>query len=135
LNFEPEKYQDIKDRYLNVLEVSQHSSAEEFKIALDIIFTYLEKQPSLLPQVLCLLLEKFCFDVDSDDYAYVIQRSLIDSLIERTTDEETGTFYKRILLRIVGKYLSSRHRSYWMEGSRTVRVQEFRLAACRKSFS
>jgi len=134
LEFEPEKHQDIKDRYLNVLEVFQHSSPEEFKIALEIIFTYLEKQPGLLPQVLCLLLDKFCFDVNSDDYAYVIQHSLIDSLIERTTDEETGIFYKRILLRIVGKYLSSRHRSHRMEGSSTLRVQEFRLLDCPEIF-
>jgi hypothetical protein len=47
---------------------------------------------------------------------------------------EKDTFYKKILLRIVGKYLNTRHRSHWMEGSRTVKMQEFRLAACPEIF-
>jgi hypothetical protein len=134
LVFEPEKHQNISDRYLSVLEIFQHSGAGEFKIALEIIFAYLEKQPSLLSQVLCLFLEKFCFSVNSYDYSYVIQRTLMDSLIGRTADEEKGNFYKKILLRIIGKYLNTRHRSHWMEGSRTVKIQEFRLAACSEIF-
>jgi hypothetical protein len=134
LIFEPEKHQNISDHYLSVLEIFQHSGAAEFKIALEIIFAYLEKQPSLLSQVLYLFLEKFCFSVNSYDYSYVIQRTLMDSLIGRTAVEEKGNFYKKILLRIIGKYLNTRHTSYWMEGSRTIKRQEFRLATCSEIF-
>jgi hypothetical protein len=134
LKFEPDNGGGQSDTYLSILKVFQGSTLEDFRIALDLIFNYLEKRPETLPRVLHILLERFRFQVHSYDQGYSIQISLIDRLIARSADNVTGSLYERILLRIAGKYLNTKFRSDWMEGRRTIAWTDFRLVPCPELF-
>ena len=129
LTFEASKT-DITDKYLEVLENFQRANPEEFRIALELISSYAEKQPEILPQVIYLLLEKFCFHVSSYDYGYYVQKTLTDFLIEKAGGQANAAFYRRILLTIAGKYLNTNFRSSWMETQRLYTWTDFGLVAC-----
>jgi len=126
LTYEPESQGLLNDKYLDVLEAFQHASGENFHIAFDLILEYLEKQPGLLSQVLYLLLERFCFEVDSYDHGYITQKVVVESLIEKSSDKETGLLHKRLLLRIADKYLKTQFRTHRSEGLKIL-IREFRL--------
>lgn len=129
LNFEPQRYGG-QDRYLDILETFQHSSTEEYKIALGLIFTYLEKRPTLLPEVMKQLDEAFCFRLDSYDHGYAVQATLISNLIENSAKRNEGDLYRKMLLRVAGKYLKTHFRSSAMSDRRTLSIQNFRLVTC-----
>lgn len=133
LNFEPSK-DNVTDKYLGVLENFQRAAPEDFRIALELIFSYFEKRTEVLPQVLYLLLERFCFHVRSYNYGYYVQKTVIDFLIEKTNDESNGDFYRKILLSIAGKYLQTYFHSGWMETRRTYSYTNFGLIACPEIF-
>ena len=133
LTFEPASQGLPKDQYLEVLEAFQYAAGEDFRIALELILAYLEKQPSLLSYVLYLLLERFSFDVDSYDRAYRTQRELIDVLIEKSTHPETGLLHQRLLLRIAQNYLKTQFRSHRTEGLNLL-IQEFQLVPSPELF-
>jgi hypothetical protein len=126
LTYEPESQGILNDKYLDVLEAFQHASGENFRIAFELILEYLEKQPRLLSQVLFLLLERFCFEVESYDHGYITQRVVVESLIEKSLGEETGLLHRRLLLRIADKYLKTQFRTHRSEGLKIL-IQDFRL--------
>jgi len=126
LTFEPDSQGVLKDKYLEVLGEFQHAAGEDFRIAFELILEYLEKQPTLLPHVLYLLLERFCFEPESYDRAYGAQRVIIDVLIQKSAAPATGLLHKRLLLRIAEKYLKTQFRTHRSEGIKLL-MQEFRL--------
>jgi hypothetical protein len=111
LRLDPENYEPVKNRYLKVLRLFQ---SDNISIALDLIFTLLEKDLSLLPEVVHLILEDFCFNNQSYLRNYYIQENLLSKLIKKSI-EEKGSLYKRILLKISLKYtqLVFRSNSSW----------------------
>jgi hypothetical protein len=126
---------DVTDVYLKILENFKQARTEDFKIALELISSYLEKRPEILPQVLCLFVEKFCFHVRSSDYGYIVQKTVIDFLIEKATDNSPrNPIYRRFLLEISPKYLRMEFHSSWMEGRRNLSWSNFGLVACPEIF-
>lgn len=133
LIFEASK-NDVTDKYLEVLENFQRANPEDFRIALELIFSYFERQPKILPQVIYLLLEKFCFHFRSYDFGYYVQKTLTDFLIEKAGGKSNTIFYRKILLTIVGKYLNTNFHSSWMETHRIYTWTDFGLVACPEIF-
>jgi hypothetical protein len=126
LTFEPDSQGNVTDRYLGVLAEFQHAASEDFQIAFELILTYLERRPALLPQVVYLLLERFCFQVESYDRGYSAQQIVIDVLVKKSNEPHTGLLHKRLLLRIAEKYLKTQFRSHRSEGTKLL-IQEFRV--------
>lgn len=128
LSFVPDS-NETKDRYLRILRFFDQTSTDNFGIALEIILAYLEKLPSLTPQVLRLLTHNFAFDRDSHFRSYSIQRALVTKLIERSKGGVHGEFYYRVMLPVAKQYLNMHFRSDWAEsrGSRLVSISFFLL--------
>lgn len=133
LNFVASK-NSVTDKYLEVLENFQQANPEDFRIALELIFYYFEKRPDLLPQILYLLLEKFCFHVRSYDYGYYVQKTLIGFLIEKANGKSNNELYRKILLKIADKYLKTYFHSGWMESRLTYSYTNFGLINCPEIF-
>jgi hypothetical protein len=126
LRFEPDT-QSLTDSYIDILRRFGYSSNDNLKIALDLILAYLEKRPEILPQVLRIFLEDFCFNQYSYLREYSIQATLIKELMTKSEGDENSELYRRIFLRIANKYLNTKFRSDRMEGKSTIVSVEFCL--------
>lgn len=133
LSFEPSK-NSVTDKYLKVLKNFQHAKPEDFDIALELIFSYVKNNPSILPQVMYLVLEVFRFQVDSYNYGYYIQKTLINHLVKRANSKQKENLYQKILLTISDKYLKTYFHSGWMETRQTYSYTNFGLIACPEIF-
>lgn len=89
--------------YLGILSLFQHSSLAEFKIAFELILSFLEKQPSVLPNVMYLLLEIFRFQRHSYDQDYLVQKVIVETLLSRVNLEGYTDFYIKLFLGIAKK--------------------------------
>jgi hypothetical protein len=112
---------------LSVLGSFAHSDEDTFRMALDLLFRYLEKRPSDLPLVLHLLTDQFGFKHTSYIIGFTIQRAVIDVLEERLQDGEDAPFSK-LFLAVAEKYLNTRFSSYESKGSHAIQIIDFELA-------
>jgi len=111
-SFNPETHQPVTDRYLKVLSLFQ---TENIDSVLDLIFAYLEKDLSLLPQVIHLLIEDFDFDERSHLWNYFIQHKVISKLIEKSRSDGSR-LYQKIFLKVASKFTQMVFRSNTSSG-------------------
>lgn len=117
-----------------IRQFAEQSRLEEFRIALELTFSYFEKHPEILPEILYLLLEKFCFQFHSYDYRYTVQKTIVDFLPERVGGVLNPAFYKRVLIKVADKYLKTHFHSGWMETKATYSYVNFGLGPLSKIF-
>jgi hypothetical protein len=92
-NFSSVKNSGRIDSHLEVLRLFGNSEKENFEIALELMFSYLEKVPSVLPDILHLFTEDFSFDSHSYIYDYIIQNTLVLKLIEKSQTDKKSDLY------------------------------------------
>ncbi|MDQ3750406.1 MAG: hypothetical protein M3367_15535 [Acidobacteriota bacterium] len=123
VRFAPQSYQPLTDKYLEVLRLFQGDNLEA---ALNLIFDYLEKNLHLLPQVIHLLTDDFCFDHVSHLWGYYKQGIVISKLIEKSKGENSN-LYEKILLQVSSKYLQMRFHTSYSENAAVVTIHNFLL--------
>ena len=111
---------------LSVLSSFAFSDEHTLRMALDLLFRYLEKRLSDLPLVLHLLTDQFGFKHTSYIRGYAVQRAVIEALEERLEQGEDKIFCK-LFLAIAEKYLHTHFSSSESKGSRTIQIFDFDL--------
>jgi hypothetical protein len=111
---------------LSVLSSFAYSDEHTLRMALDLLFRYLEKRPSDLPLVLHLLIDQFGFKHTSYIRGYAVQRTVIEALEERLEQGEDEIFSK-LFLAVAEKYLHTHFSSSESKGSRTIQIVNFDL--------
>jgi hypothetical protein len=89
---------------LSILSSYNHAEESVLKIAVDLIFDYLSKRPSEIPQIIYTLTDRFGFKYNSHLWDYIVQRVVIDKLWIRTNEGEIALF-ARLFLLIAKSYL------------------------------
>lgn len=111
LKFEPNKHNQLSDKYLQVIRLFRQSSLETFKNAVELILFYLEKRPSVLPEIIYLFSDSFCFERHSDRQRYSYEIAFAQTLIEKTSKPDRKELYERIFLIVADKFLKMCFRS------------------------
>jgi PhoH-like protein len=123
--FPPNNNIQITDKYLEILRLLE---GENIETVFDLTFCYLEKNLQLLPQVIHLLTDDFCFDHYSHYWNYFIQEKVVQKLISKSKDENTK-LYKKVFLQVAGKYLQMKFSSNSSSGL-SVTIHNFQLRPC-----
>ena len=109
---------------LSVLASFKNENIDNFRMALDLLLNYLSKQPGEVPQVLHILTEKFGFEHQS--YGFVVQKTVIDFLWDRTQDGE-DELYSKLFLAVAEQYLHTHFRTYELKGAHAYNLIDFHL--------
>lgn len=94
-----------KQPYLELLKLFGHHPDENFVISLELLFTYLFREPTILPDVITYLKNDLAFKTQSSDQNYYIQVRLFDFLFDKVQNDPNTTFYKRLILELSDKFL------------------------------
>lgn len=122
--FEPK--QDIRSpSVVSILGVFRNSNSANVKIAVGLLFDYVEKCPHDLGFVLYTLIETFGFDHTDIRYGFSVQCAVIDVLSNRACDN--NTLSKRIFLVVAQTYLQTHFSDMHAAGRRTVSIIDFTL--------
>jgi hypothetical protein len=89
---------------LTTLGLFIYSDEIDFRIALELLFQYLEKRPSEVSKVIYLLTERFGFEHDSYAHEFFIQYAVIDKLWEQTQGGMNELFSK-LFIAVAKQYL------------------------------
>ncbi len=110
-----------QDSILNLLSLFGNSDEQNSqKIAIDLLFRYLTKKPQELPQVFCLLIEVFGFELDSYITKFIIQSTIIDKLLKEVNEGKNELFVK-LFFGVAEKYL------YLQFNTPQMKKKEFKL--------
>ncbi|NEP04929.1 MAG: hypothetical protein F6K34_08830 [Okeania sp. SIO4D6] len=110
-----------QDSILNLLSLFGNSDEQNSqKIAIDLLFRYLTKKPQELPQVFCLLIEVFGFELDSYITKFIIQSTIIDKLLKEVNEGKNELFVK-LFFGVAEKYL------YLQFNASQMKKKEFKL--------
>ena len=88
---------------LGVLGAFMYSSLDNFCIAINLLFDYLEKQPGRLPKVLHILTEEFGFKHTSFSNDFLMQRVVVNELRQRIGDN--NELFSRLFIALAKMYL------------------------------
>lgn len=126
--FETASNQSITDPYLQILKLFH---GEDTDTVLTLLWTRLEKNLSLLPEVIHLLKEDLCFDHESHHWEYLTQKVIVTNLIEKSYESE---LYRKIFVTVAGKYLQMRFHSISSASHLSVTTHNFLLIPCESIF-
>ncbi|MDX2256941.1 MAG: hypothetical protein NW214_15620 [Pseudanabaenaceae cyanobacterium bins.39] len=111
---------------LTTLGLFIYSDEINFRIALELLFQYLEKSPSEVSKVLYLLTERFGFEYNSYAYGFFIQYAVIDELWKQTQSGMNELFSK-LFIAVAKQYLKIHFNTSNMKDRRTVSTVSFDL--------
>ena len=94
-----------KHPYLELLKLFGYHPDENFSISLELLFSYIFKEPIILPDVVKYTKNDLVFKTQSFDQGYYIQVQLFDFLFEKANTDVNPDFYKQFILSITGKFL------------------------------
>ncbi|TSA25304.1 hypothetical protein D4R71_05415 [bacterium] len=120
INVEPT---NITDEYIDILRRFINSNKENFEISLEILFQYLEKNFSILPQFIQYIKEDISFKRYSYNQHYELQKNFIDFVLDRIEND----FYKYIMLLISQHFTNIIYQDSWMINKRTFTWTHFSL--------
>ena len=133
LEFEPYKSNQLTDKYLRILKLFRQLSLKTFRKAVSLLFIYLEKRPSLAPQVVYLIQENVCFERNSHIEGYVYEQALLEQLIEKTKHSPRKELFQRLFLKIVNRFVGMQFRSNSSKKEAIV-IHTFGLATGKEIF-
>lgn len=90
---------------LELLSLFKQADDDTFRIAVDLIFRYLERRPKALPEGLKLFSKEFGFTRHSHMYEYASQHVVIDALIARV-GEGRNAFFSKLFIELCKYYQS-----------------------------
>ncbi len=116
---------------LSILSAFVYSSPDNFRIALNLLFDYLEKQPENLPKVLHILVKDFGFKPTSFSSGSLMQSVVVDELRRRVGDDDE--LFPRLFIALAEKYLHISFETTKFKGD-ILNVIRFELPATPKLF-
>ncbi|MCP8686413.1 hypothetical protein [Marinobacterium sedimentorum] len=125
VTFEESK-SSTEDLILSILCKLRYIGESELNISTNLICDYLEKSPDLLGQVIKLFAGDYAFKPDDWKYAYSIQSTLVDLLIERMRTKD-GYLYSRLFVLVAKSFLPVEHREHIWRGD-VINIITFRLS-------
>jgi len=107
LDFDFNEPKDIfsiqKHPHFELLKLFGYHPDENFVISLEILFSYVFREPSILPEVVKYLKNDLAFKTQSSEQNYYIQVSLFDFLFDKINNSTNPTFYKQLILELSDK--------------------------------
>ncbi|MCJ7448302.1 MAG: ATP-binding protein [Bacteroidales bacterium] len=113
-------------KYLEILARFKYHKDEFFKDALELMFYYAVKVPSIMPAVVYTLKEKFCFTRLGYLYGDRIQHLLFDFLINNAQTNPDRIIYENVLTEILPSYLKLEFNEHEGNG-RSITIYTFHL--------
>ncbi|MCD8408569.1 hypothetical protein LNI96_11635 [Tenacibaculum dicentrarchi] len=106
-NFAEQKdiYDFNKCPYIELLKLFGHHPDENFVISLEILLSYVFKEPKILPDVVKYLKDDLAFNTQSSEQNYYIQIRLFDFLFDKIQNDPESNFYKELVLELTDKFL------------------------------
>ncbi|NJO03658.1 MAG: hypothetical protein HC880_20030, partial [Bacteroidia bacterium] len=97
------------DVYFSILKKYQQdpSGHGHFRTSLEVLLTYLRKNPALFGPVVNYFSQELIFDYESDKQGFYRQQDLFDFLLSESYDERQGDLYQQVLLAIVPEFLKT----------------------------
>lgn len=120
-----ESKNSTEDLILSILCKLRYLGESELNISTNLICDYLEKSPDSLRQVIKLFTNDYAFKPDDWKYAYSIQSTLVDLLIERMSTKD-GYLYSRLFILVAKSFLPVEHREHTWRGD-AINIITFRL--------
>jgi len=111
---------------LTTLGLFIYSNESNFRIALELLFQYLEKSPREVSKILYLLTERFGFEYNSYAYGFFIQYAVIDELWKQTQSGMNELFSK-LFIAVAKQYLKIHFNTSNMKDRRTFSTISFDL--------
>jgi hypothetical protein len=127
LSFVADKSRFENDPYLELIERVGRDDPAHASATVTLLFEFAVKSPPLIPQIMRLLLETFCFQKESHLRSYDVECLVIKELLTRLegADQE---ICKDIFLGIVEHWLGFEFSSTWSTGRGTITWTRFGLA-------
>jgi hypothetical protein len=111
---------------LSVLAIFSHSDPNICRMALELLLSYLAKQPDKLAEGLHLLVDSFSFHHRSHFQAFYVQQTVIDVVWE--ADQNTSSlFFAKLFLAVSEKYLQVHFHTSEAKGNHAVTLIDFEL--------
>lgn len=114
------------DPLLSLLECFSQANDHEFKIALELICQYVEKNPEITPNVLYLLSKRFGFNRRSHGEDYRKQHILVDVFIECVKGED-NLFACKIFITLCNNLLNTQFDNFEFSDKKTLNHNTFLL--------
>lgn len=95
-----------KQPFLELLKLFGHHPDENFILSLELLFSYVFREPSILPAVVTYLKNDLAFKTQSSDENYYIQVKLFDYLFDKVQNDPNTTFYKQLIFELADKFLN-----------------------------
>lgn len=94
-----------KNPYLELLKLFGHHPDENFIISLELLFSYVFREPHILPDVVKYVKNDLTFKTQSFEQDYYIQIRLFDFLFDKILNDLNSDFYKEFVLELSDKFL------------------------------
>ena len=111
---------------LSVLKKFNQSGEENLKVALALIYDYLQKRPADLPKVYYILTEAFGFQQKSYLRDFYMQRTVVETLWERT-HKSTDLILTKLQFLLYTNYLQTRFHTVESTDRYAVNIIDFQL--------
>ena len=98
-------YDYYNDEYLELLKLFGQQHDEYFRLSLEVLFDYIQKNPKILPKVLKYFKEELYFTSLSCNQEYKIQIELFELLFDKVQKKDSEDLAKRIILAITNRFL------------------------------
>lgn len=130
LSFEPEQL-GHDPSLLKILGQFQYADENDFRLAVQLIFEYMNKKLNQIPVSIHLLTEEIGFHRYSWRYDYIHQEIIVDELWKRTQNGRHYSFSK-IFLKVSNYYLKTRFRDTQYKSGNTISFIDFELNPSEK---
>jgi hypothetical protein len=133
ISFEKAKNSGPSPHILNVLSSFAFVAEEETRIALDLLWRYVRKRPSEIPQVIRVLIDEYGFRPESNLWAYQVQHLVVDSLWVQV--EKVEPYAQRIFLAVANSYLRTQFEKIQMKTKKVFTITRFDLMGTDELFT
>lgn len=118
---------------LIVLSSFEHAEIDNFIIALNLLYDYIEKLPGEVPKLMRILVDRFGFEPESYAFGYSLQRTVIEQAWLRTQNG-SNAINTRIFLVLADAYLNTYYHAHRYKGEHTFSIIKFHLAPTAELF-
>lgn len=126
-DFEGSKSESGDSSLVSLLANFRYYREQEFKISFELLLAYLIKDKSSLGFVIRVMLERYNFEPDDWRYAYIIQKHVVDTLIDLMHEDE-GYLFSRLFIVVANSFLQVEHRkTRWSHDSEII-ITTFKLS-------
>ncbi len=116
---------------LRILSSYLNSTSDDFSIALDLIFDYMEKRPDKISEILYVFTQNFSFKHTSSLYGFQQQKDILEKIWPKA-ENGSNFLFTRLFISIAGNYLGTQFQEVNYDGKNSVKVINFILPATKE---